>query len=67
MSSNNSTVFEVRVTRIGEYPYFSFYTIEAANKFDAEREARKRFCVDFGPPYDQTKAYTLANTSISNS
>lgn len=51
--------FDIKVTRIGEYSYFSFYQIEAPNYYDAERKARKQFCIDFGAPYDKTVACTL--------
>jgi hypothetical protein len=55
--------FRVRVTRIGDengdYSYASGYEIEAPNFNDAEREARKRFCEDFGAPYDKTVAHTF--------
>lgn len=55
--------FRVRVTRVGdenyEYSYASGYDIEAPNYHDAEKEARKRFCEDFGAPYDKTEAYTF--------
>ena len=55
--------FRVRVTREGDgnydYSYFSFYDIDARDYHDAEREARKRFCQDFGAPYNKTEAYTF--------
>lgn len=55
--------FRVRVTRVGdengEYSYASGYDIEAPNYHDAEKIARKRFCKDFGAPYDKTVAYTF--------
>jgi hypothetical protein len=54
---NNS--YHIRVTREGEYAYYSFYDVEAPNKEDAERMARKKFCADFGAPYENTKAYTF--------
>lgn len=55
--------FRVRVTRVGdegyEYSYASGYDVEARDCHDAEKEARKQFCKDFGAPYDKTVAYTF--------
>jgi hypothetical protein len=55
--------FHIRVTRVGDengdYSFYSFYDIEARDYHDAEREARKRFCADFGAPYNKTEAYTF--------
>jgi len=59
---NKKEPFHVRVTREfddGVYNYMSAYTIEAPDYHDAEKEACKRFCEDFGAPYDKTKAYTF--------
>lgn len=54
--------FRVRVTRVNDDPQYSYasgYDIVAPNYHDAEKEARKRFCEDFGAPYDKTVAYTF--------
>lgn len=55
--------FRVRATRVGDengdYSFYSFYAIEAPDYHGAEKEARKRFCEDFGAPYDKTIAYTF--------
>jgi hypothetical protein len=60
---SNKEPFRVRVTRVGDengdYAYMSGYTIAAFNYHDAEKEARKRFCEDFGAPFDKTVAYTF--------
>lgn len=61
--NNPKEPFRVRVTRVGdegyEYSYASGYDVKAPNYHDAEKEARKQFCSDFGAPYDKTVAYTF--------
>lgn len=54
--------YRVRVTREGDengdYAYSSGYAIQADDYNKAEREARQKFCDDFGAPFDKTTAYT---------
>ncbi len=59
--------YRIRVTRVGDengdYTYASGYTIEAEDHTQAEREARQKFCDDFGAPFEKTVAYTFNKLS----
>lgn len=52
----------VRVTRVfpgDEYNYMSAYEIDAQDRLNAEKQAKKMFCEDFGGPLKSLKAYSL--------
>lgn len=53
--------YHIRVsqTKYPDYPCFTFYDIEMTNYHDAEREARRRFCLDYGFAFKDTEAYTF--------
>jgi hypothetical protein len=56
-------VYSIRVsqTKYPDYPCYSFYDIETANRDDASKEARKRFCSTIGFEFKDTTAYVLYN------
>lgn len=63
MLENKIPFFYVRVeSRLG---YFSFYTVQAPNKWDAGVLARKQFAKDFGGTYENCHiGYTWDETAL---
>lgn len=51
-------MFHIRVERISdepEYAIYSFYNVQAPNRYDAGVKARKQFNEDFGTPFEKTR------------
>lgn len=56
-------IYSIRVsqTKYPDYPCYSFYDIEAANRDDAAKGARKKFCSTLGFEFKDTMAYVMYN------